>query len=343
MASVTITQVAEAAGVSMKTVSRVLNGEPHVREEVRGRVLEAAKTLRYRPQMSARSLAGSRSFVVGYLLTDPSIPYHGHAQLGALQACRRAGYHLMVEGLDLASPQLDADLDGLFGAVPVDGVLLMPPLCDNAAVLEALDRAGTPYVRVSPGREPDRSPSVDIDDRAAARELTRHLIGLGHREIGFVMGDPGHGSAGRRLEGYQEALAEAGLAARPELVRPGRYAFQSGVDAAEALLALERAPTAIFASNDTMALGVISAAFGRGLKVPQDLSVVGFDDSLGQMAWPALTTVRQPVADMAAAATRIIIDQSRTRSPAPRQTHQILPSPLVIRDSAAPPRGQPEP
>ena len=340
MSSVTITEVALRAGVSMKTVSRVLNAEPHVREEVRERVLAAAKELRYRPKVSARSLAGARSYVVGYLLGDPSVPYTAQAQLGALAACRRAGYHLLVEAVDLAAPDLAAELEPLFATLSVDGILLTPPYCDNRAILDALDAARVPYARISPGVEPQRSPHVEADDRRAAHDMTDYLIGLGHRDIGFVAGHPEHGATRRRLDGYRQALKQRGLPYREELAAPGDFTFASGYAAAERLLASERRPTAIFASNDDMALGVLAAAQERGLKVPAELSVAGFDDSpTAAMVWPRLTTVRQPIADMARAATEMLIAGAAKGARAEAPVQQLLHCELIVRAStAAPPR-----
>lgn len=338
--SVTIIDVAKRAGVSMKTVSRVLNEEPRVRAEVRERVALAAKELHYRPKVSARSLAGSRSYVVGYLLNDPSIPYYGYAQLGALRACRKAGYHLLVESVDLGAPDLRAEIDRLVGDFAVDGFLLVPPLCDNLAILDALDDAEAPYVRISPAVDPGRSALVECDDRRAATEMTLHLMDLGHRRIGFVVGDPRHSAAHHRLEGYRHAHAQRGMAVDGQLIHQGYFTFRSGYDAAEALLASPDRPTAIFASNDAMALGVMAAAQALALSTPRDLSVAGFDDTASaSMVWPALTTVRQPIVDMAEAATEMIIERS-TRKARPAQSPQLmLHCDLVLRGSTAAPPG----
>ena len=326
----------------MKTVSRVLNSEPRVRAEVRELVKLAAKELRYRPKVSARSLAGSRSYVVGYLLTDPSIPYNGYAQLGALQACRKAGYHLLVEAVDLAAPDLGAEIDRLLASLAVDGFLLAPPACDNLAILDALDDAEAPYVRISPALDPARSATVESDDRRAAHEMTGHLLDLGHRRIGFVVGDPRHAAARKREDGYRQALAEHGLEADEGLIRQGDFNFQSGYQAGEALLAGPDRPTAVFASNDVMAMGVLAAAQMLGLAVPRDLSVAGFDDTpSASMVWPGLTTVRQPIADMAAAATELIIEQSTRKARPEPGPPLVLPSQLVIRGSTASPISSP--
>lgn len=338
MSSVTITEVARRAGVSMKTVSRVLNAEPHVREEVRERVLAAARELRYRPKISARSLAGSRSYVIGYLLGDPSIPYAARTQLGALTACRRSGYHLLVEAVDLGSPDLAAELEPLFTTLSVDGVLLTPPHGDNRQILDALDAAGVPYARIAPNADPDRSPRVEADDRRAAHDMTDYLIGLGHRDVGFVCGHPEHAATRRRLEGYRQALEARGLEFREALVAPGDFTFGSGYAAAERLLAGATRPTAIFASNDDMAIGVLAAAQARGLKVPDQLSVAGFDDSpTAAMVWPRLTTVRQPIAEMATAATEMLIAGAAKAPRAEPPVQQLWHCELIIRASTAPP------
>ena len=340
MASVTIIHVAQRAAVSVKTVSRVLNGEPYVREELRQRVLEAAKALRFRPRPSARSLAGSRSYVIAYLMTDPSVPYTGQAQLGALTACRRAGYHLLVESVDPSADDLAAELESLFTTLAVDGMLLTPPHGDNPAILDALDAAGIGYVRIAPGGDLDRSASVDADDRQAAHALTGHLLDLGHRRIAFITGPAAHGASRRRLDGFRQAMADRGVVLDEALVREGAFTFPSGLEAASKLLTLADRPTAVFASNDVMALGVMATAQRLGLAVPRDLSVAGFDDApIAAMVWPSLTTVRHPVAEMAAAAADLLIARASRNAPGPGPSHSSMDCELIIRESTAPPPG----
>jgi LacI family transcriptional regulator len=306
MASVTITDVARRAGVSMKTVSRVMNAEPHVREQVRERVIRAARELSYRPKVSARSLAGARSYQLGFLLHQVS-PYAMHAELGALRACREAGYHLMVETLDLGSKELASDMDALVNSLSVDGMILLPPVSDNAVVLGAFEAAGVPVVRVAPATQ-RHGLQIEVQDEAAARAMTEHLLDLGHRRIAMIQGPVAHAASSRRLAGYKKALAARGIEADPELIQPGRFLFESGQEAAEKLLGLKSPPTAIFAGNDSSALGVMAKAQELGLKIPGDLSVAGFDDiASASMVWPGLTTMRQPMADMGAAAAEAII------------------------------------
>jgi LacI family transcriptional regulator len=341
MTSATINDVALKAGVSIKTVSRVLNAEPHVRDELRQKVLNAVQELHYRPNVSARSLAGGRHYVVGFLLSGMNT-YQVLAQLGALRACRERSYHLLVESLDLQS-DIGAELEQMSQAVGVDGVLLLPPLCDNAQVLDSLDRLGVPYVRVSPASDQARSPSVDLDDEAAARVMTEHLLGLGHRRIAFVCGKEGHGASARRLVGYRKAMQHAGADLDPALIHDGDFTYESGRAAASALLALDEPPTAVFAANDLMACGVLARAHELGLQLPASLSVAGVDDiPEAAMVWPALTTMRQPIADMAAAATEMIIARAG-------RAKDELPEPgmfrceLVVRGSTAPLERSPAP
>ena len=338
MRSVTITDVARGAGVSMKTVSRVLNAEPHVREEVREKVLRIARELRYRPKVSARSLAGARSYQVGFVLSSVS-PYAMHAQLGALGACHEHGFHLVVEPIDLASPELALDMEALGNSLAIDGIILLPPACDSPVVLGALDEAGISYVRIAPATARAQGASIEVDDEGAARIITDHLLALGHRRIGMIQGPPGHAASARRLAGFRKALAAGGLEPDPALLQQGAFLYASGLEAAERLLALPEPPTAIFASNDEMALGVIAKAQSQGMNVPRDLSVAGFDDiASASMIWPGLTTMRQPMADMAAAAAQIIIAGAGKAAPESADVRRRFDCELVIRGSTAPPR-----
>jgi LacI family transcriptional regulator len=337
MASVTITDVARRAGVSMKTVSRVMNAEPHVREEVRDKVLRIARELRYRPKTAARSLAGSRSYQVGFVLNFIS-PYAIHAQLGALRACHERGFHLVVEPLDLSSDDLPADMQALVDGLAIDGLILLPPVCDSPVVLDALDAASIPYVRIAPATARAAGANVEVDDEGAARIITDHLLDLGHRRIGMIQGPPNHAASVRRLEGFRAAFRARGLEPEAALIQPGTFVYGSGLEAAERLLALPEPPTAIFASNDEMALAVMAKAQSLGRRIPQDLSVVGFDDiASARMIWPALTTMRQPMADMAAAAAEIIIAGSGKSQAQPVEARRFD-CELVVRESTAPPR-----
>ena len=349
MKSITITDVARRAGVSIKTVSRVMNGEPHVSAQLREQVLNAARELRYRPNMSARSLRGNRSYVIGFLLSgltprgDQALdlsPYTTQAQLGALSACRKAGYHLLAEAIDLGAADFSTELELISGVLAVDGMILPPPYCDNAAILDVLDKEGVPYARMAPSSDLGRSPYVAIDDQGAARTVTEHLLALGHERIAFINGPGSHGASIKRLTGFQGAMKGRGLATPDEFIRPGLFTFESGLEAAISLLNLPDPPTAIFAANDLMALGVVARAQELGHQLPDTLSVAGFDDiPWASMVRPGLTTMRQPVAEMASVLTDMLIAGAGDEKAKAEHPHRTLICELIIRGSTAPPAG----
>jgi LacI family transcriptional regulator len=338
--TVTIIDIARQAGVSIKTVSRVINREEGVGAQTRARVQELVDRLGYRPNVSARSLSSRRSYLIGVIfMRVGAYHYVGEVQVGAMRACRRAGYHLVVE--QVQSPEAVGGIQTFADVLRdtrFDGVVLTPPTCDDPEVLAAIEAAGLPYVRIAPHREFERSPYVFTDDRRAAWEQTCRLWEMGHRRIAFIDGPPDHGSAARRREGYVEALRERGVEPRPEWIAQGDFLGLSGFDAAEALLRGPEPPTAIFAANDEMAVGVLAAAAKNGLSVPKDLSVVGFDDTpAAEAAWPRLTTIHQPTAEMAEAAVEILIAGFGDERFRGRVTARQLDYRLVTRDSAGPP------
>ncbi|CAN5274400.1 LacI family DNA-binding transcriptional regulator [soil metagenome] len=350
MASVTIYDVAARADVSIKTVSRVMNKEPNVRPAMRDRVLEAANALGYAPNLSARSLAGSRSFVIAVFAdaaltldhwrSERGSDYLQRIQLGATLECRGAGYHLLVELIDHDGPKVRQEVGALLAALKPDGVILTPPSCDNAVVLELLDKSGTPYVRLGPEKPEGLGARVHMDDVAAAREMTDHLAGLGHTRIGFIMGEKRYGASQARREGYVAAMAARGLKVDQAWIRQGDFTFESGHEAATALLALPDRPTAIFASSDEMALGALAAAAEADLAVPGGVSVAGFDDSpVSRLSRPQLTTIRQPLVEMSTLATRMLINGVARYSGAETQPprDELLPFTLIHRASTAPP------
>ena len=322
----TIVDVAREAGVSIKTVSRVVNAEAGVHEETKARVLEVVQRLHYRPKASARSLAGARSFLIGLFYYDPQAAFAGNVQRGATRACREAGYHLVVESLERGAADTAEQVERTLAALRPDGVILTPPLSDDAAVLATLAAHGTRVVRLSPRDEAGLC--VRIDDVLAAEELTRLLIGLGHQQIAFLRGPSDQVASERRYLGFQRAMKAARL--KPAWVFDGNFNFDSGVAAAHQLLALGERPTAVFAANDDMALGLQSAAEGLGLRVPQDLSLVGFDDSpAATLVWPALTTVRQPLDVMAATAVQLLLAEPEVAQSC------VLPHEIKVRASTA--------
>lgn len=305
----TIDTVAAEAGVSIKTVSRVFNSGK-VRDKTREKVLIVAERLKYTPNLAARRLAANRTFVIGLLYDTPQSDYVTSIQIGALQVCRRERYDLLIHPCSVDTRDLIAEVSRLLHTV--DGFLLTPPVSDDRRLLAALKKEKMKFVRVS--QRPDRSdaPCISVDDERAATEMTELLVALGHRRIGFIAGNPEHGASDDRLRGFKTALAAHGIAADPALIAQGMYTFESGYEAARVLLAQRALPTAIFASNDHMAMGVLRAAHEAGLRIPEELAVCGFDDTpMATFAWPPLTTVRQPIQEVASLATDILLASLR--------------------------------
>ena len=329
--------MARGAGVSIKTVSRVLNHESNVSPHTRERVEHAIALLHYRPNMAARGLAGARTYLIGLLVDEASEGYLGGVQRGATERCRRDGFHLMVEPVATGAPDSAAQVRDLVADLRLEGVILTPPVCDDLLVLAALDACCTPYVRIAPGCEPGRAAHVEVDDQAAAAEMTRLLISLGHHELGFICGPPTHLAALRRHDGFLSALGDAGLLRRAEWDVQGDFSFASGLAAAHAMLAEPSRPTAIFAGNDDMALGVLAAAQRLGLSTPAQVSIAGFDDTpAAQRVWPPLTTVRQPILEMGHAAADLLITQA-AREREPLAAVRRFECTLQVRESVAPP------
>jgi len=305
----TIDDVARLADVSIKTVSRVFNNAPNVRLTTRDRVFTAAKRLEYQPNQSARRLAANRAFVIGMLYDNPDSDYVIQVQTGALSACRAQGYHLLIHPLRAESPGLVEEVIGMHRQATVDGYVVLQPVSDRHDLNRAYVEHDIPAIRIS--QRPFEGLSwVSVSDEESSAEMTEYLLGLGHRRIGFIMGHPDHGSSHDRLTAYRDTLKRHHVAFDDELVEQGLFDHESGYSCAKRLLSLRPRPTAVFASDDHMAMGVLAAAHESGLEIPRDLSVAGFDDtSFAKFAWPPLTTVRQPVAQVAQLATEVLLAQ----------------------------------
>jgi LacI family transcriptional regulator len=326
-----IKDVSELAGVSVKTVSRVLNGQPYVREETREKVEKAMRELGFRPSIAARTLAGNKSGQIA-LIYDNHSPFYMHQiQIGCWERCHEAGVRLLSQPVEVADPRVGEEVRGLVTETQVDGIILSSPVTDCAPVLAALETMGIRFVRISPGTNHALTSSVFMDDAQAADDMTTSLVNKGHQRIGFIKGHPNHMASEDRLFGYRRALDRAGIMFEPQLVAQGLFDFDSGVRAGARFLSMPEPPTAVFASNDDMAAGVLSIAHDRGIDVPGELSVAGFDDTtLARMVWPKLTTIRQPVRELAYAATELLLDGKPV-------SHRRLPHELIERDSVAPP------
>lgn len=332
--------VAELAGVSIKTVSRVLNNEPHVQERMRERVRNAMRELDYVPSNSARILRGNRSYTINMICHSHRSSYVNAVQFGAVIACQAQGYQLTISLVDAALENDDAAIakvisDKLSAHSKPDGVLLVAPLASDDAVGAVLKSLDIPAARIGPTQIEDGGVRVQIDDRAAAREMTEYLLSLGHRRIGFVRGKEDQSATEERFQGYKAALEAEGVAVDKDLVCKGRFDFKSGLLAGEKLLSLDTPPTAVFAANDDMAAGVLMAANQRGVSVPDALSVVGFDDSdIAETIWPALTTVRQPVLKLGEVAISKLINRLGEGGDLGDEP-TILPHEIIVRQSTA--------
>ncbi|WP_298091889.1 LacI family DNA-binding transcriptional regulator [uncultured Sphingomonas sp.] len=335
----TISDVAKAAGVSLMTVSRVINGENNVRPATREAVNAAIAALNYAPNPAARSLAGAAQIRIGMLYSNPSAGFLSEFLLGSLDQASRSDVQIIVEKCEIGEHEVEVARHLIDGGI--DGIVLPPPLCEADAVLAVLNQARIPTVLVASGEPREAMLAVRIDDRTAALEMTRHIMTLGHQRIGFIRGNPNLTASDRRFEGYRAALEEAGIAFDEALVTQGLYTYRSGLDAAERLLERDDPPSAIFASNDDMAAATVAVAHRRGLDVPGDLTVVGFDDTtLATAIWPELTTIHQPIADMARAAVELLVSALR-RQTGEAEPHRLLDFSLIRRQSDAAPRRRP--
>ncbi|MEM9840314.1 MAG: LacI family DNA-binding transcriptional regulator [Pseudomonadota bacterium] len=340
---VRMVDVAKEAGVSIKTVSRVLNNEPHVQDAVRARVRAAVERLGYVPSTSARSLRSNRSYTITLLVHDDHSAFASKVQFGALQTCQEAGYFLQLAMLPTEYrgdvEKIDTWLNRILASAKPDGLVLVPPLANENALDEVMKRRSINTVRIGPNSVPesDANATVRINDRKASEELTRHLLSLGHKRIGFIRGVEDQDATEERFQGYAEALRSHGIAVDQSLVLPGTFDFDSGLRGGQHFLALDTPPTAVFAANDDMAAGVIMAALRAGVSVPGDLSVVGFDDSeISVRTWPTLTTVNQPLAKLGQVAVQAIIDAAGSKAGPIQSTD--LPYEIIHRDSVAPPK-----
>ncbi len=341
---VTIKHVAADAGVSLQTVSRVINNEPNVRPEMAQRVQAAIDRLGYVPLIAAQRMGGSRSRLI-LALNDRDRTIAGWRNregtdwvdqmlLGGMLTCGAHGYRLILELVDTHSDHIERELSAAIGALQPDGVILTPPHSQDPLILNLLARRGISIARIG-SVTPGPGFSLVMGDEAAAHQATGHLVALGHRRIGFIKGACEYELSGWRVTGWRAAMAQAGLAA--DLLEQGDFGYDTGRIAAAALLDAADPATAIIASSDQMAIATLDLARKRGLDVPGDLSIVSFDDTpIVRFAAPPLTAVRQPIAAVVALAVeRIIAEQRDAELP---DDPVSVPAELMVRASTAPPR-----
>ena len=341
MAKPTIFDVAKVAGVSIKTVSRVVNHEPNVRDSTRERVENAIAVLKYRPDQSARNLASQRSHLIGLVYDDPAaydMPSGGYIldmQQGALKACRSAFFELLIHPCDFRKKKVGIQLKELIEEMRPAGIIVAAPLSNMPKIVRAIEATGTACVRLSPGNGSGKKLSVSTNDREVCAEMTRYLAGLGHKNIAFIKGDSDHKAVANRFLGYQDGLKESGLEFSESLVAAGDNSFGSGEACAEKLLKGKKPPTAIFAANDDMAAGVLRVANRLKIDVPGQLSLAGFDDiALARQVEPALTTVRQPLVRMTERAALMLTKGNGNDKDS--QNAEVIPATIKIRESTGP-------
>lgn len=334
--SPTITDVARLAAVSTATVSNVVNGSAKVAPATRERVLKAIEALGYSPHPAARHMRGGSSHLLGLIVADIMNPFFTELVQWVERAANAGGYSVLLCNSDEDLQREQQHLK-LLRSQRVDGILLAATGHSSKERAVALGRLRVPVVLVDRGFEEFGLDAVVLDNRRAALEAVRHLLGFGHRRVAMIGGPLMLNTGAQRLAGYREGLLEVGLRYDPRLVRDAAFREQPAYDAARALLALRERPTAILAANMLIAIGVMRAVTDSGLRCPEDVSVVGIDDSPWVNAFrPRLTTVAQPVRTMGETAVRLLLQRIEGGSAAKVHTEVMVPT-LVVRDSCGAP------
>jgi LacI family transcriptional regulator len=333
----TINDVAKHAGVSIKTVSRVINNEPSVRKTTRDKVQLAVSNLNYQPNLSARNLAGSKSFSLAYVYCNPNAYYVIDTQEGILAACKEQGFELLIHPCDATKEHITDEVINMVKQARVAGLVLTPPFSEMPDFVKAMLALDVKVVRIMSGdKAPDKlTPCVMVNDRDAAYTITQHLIDLGHKKIAFLAGDAGHMSTIERFKGYQRALNENGIEFNDKLVIEGEYSFDSGVESVKKLMSVDESdqPSALFSCNDEIAAGALFAARLMNIAIPEKLAISGFENSpFSRQTWPKLTTADQPNKNIAENAANLLISQIRSHSTSNTINKLYVPQ-LIIRDS----------
>lgn len=338
----TISTVAAQARVSIKTVSRVLNNSNSVTAQTREHVMEVMRRLSYRPSPTARTLAGHPSLLIGMPFDSSAARYVTEVQMGTLATFRAANYQVVMHACDAYAADVIDEIVMFVQRVRVDGIILAPPLSHMETIVEALSAQSVPVVKIASPRRTDFARNVFTNEREACAAMVSYLAGNGHGRIGFVAGPPGCTASEQRYLGYLDGLKQADLPLFPALVKRGANTVASGMACGRELLVQRRdqRPTAVFASNDEMAAGVLRAAHDLQIHVPGELSVAGFEDSpIASQIWPRLTTIRQPIRMMAERAAALLMDQLRAgqepSSPRREAALHLIESSLIVRQSTA--------
>lgn len=332
----TIKDVARMAGVSIKTVSRVINNEPHVTDELRGKVQSAIRMVGYSPNISARRLAQNKSYMICILM------YPGYDQPAAAILPRimdigyDENYDILIQPYFPTLPRSKNKLVEMIGGRHIDGFVTTPPCDVDGFVTDLLGTYKVPFVQIDPFERTSNIPYVAGDDYQGALAMTEYLLNLGHSRIAFLTGPRNLRSSSDRFGGYQAALNARGLSIDQQWIKPSEFTFDGGYTATRLLLDQQQKPGAIFAGNDTSAYGALFAAQEKGIDIPAELSIVGFGDlAFSKHFWPGLTTVHLPVEEILERAVRLLIQI--LKGDPPEQLHFILPSRIILRGSTAAP------
>jgi LacI family transcriptional regulator len=330
----TINDVAKQAGVSIKTVSRVMNNEPSVRQATREKVMAVVEELNYQPNLAARNLAGTKSFSIAFIYDNPNAYYVIDMQNGILAACKKQGFELLIHPCDAKADNLLAEITKMVKHSRIAGLVLTPPFSEQPAFVQHMKDLDIEVVRIVSGNiaPDDIAPCIMVNDHAAAQSITQHLIDLGHKKIAFIAGEAEHRSTVERLRGYKQALADNTIPVNEALIINGEYSFESGVNGAKELLNGKNKPSAIFSCNDEIAAGALFASRLMGISIPEQLSITGFENSpFSRQTWPTLTTADQPNQQIAEDAAKLLIARARKQN-IPSETQQYTPQ-LVVRNS----------
>ncbi len=330
----TINDVAKQAGVSIKTVSRVMNNEPSVRQATREKVMTVVEELNYQPNLAARNLAGTKSFSIAFIYDNPNAYYVIDMQNGILAACKKQGFELLIHPCDAKADNLLAEITKMVKHSRIAGLVLTPPFSEQPAFVQHMKDLDIEVVRIVSGNiaPDDIAPCIMVNDHAAAQSITQHLIDLGHKKIAFIAGEAEHRSTVERLRGYKQALVDNAISVNEALIINGEYSFESGVNGAKELLNGKNKPSAIFSCNDEIAAGALFASRLMGISIPEQLSITGFENSpFSRQTWPTLTTADQPNQQIAEDAARLLIARARKQN-IPAETQQYTPQ-LVVRNS----------
>ena len=329
----TIKDVASHSLVSIKTVSRVINNEYGVSKTTKSKVLKSIKALDYNPNKAAQGLRSKKSFLIGLVYDNPDKFYLSDIQSGVLETCAKNGFSVVLFPCNHQEEDLTEKLIEFAKRTNLDGLILTPPISDMKELVRNV-QLEIPLCVVSPGLLTSNPLCVSSDDFKATYTMTCHLIKQGHKEIGFIKGHKDHGATQHRLDGYLDALSDNNIQIKQENITEGDFSFDSGEIAAKQLLKKGASKvTAIFASNDAMAAGVMKAAHKAKINIPNDISLVGFDNSpTASQAWPSITTIAQPIKEMASSAAQILIDNISNKSEK-KNVNKVFGSELVFRES----------